>query len=73
MARRKKEPAEPSPIEATSERTRDRHKSRKTVSLPDDLYAELRALAQQNGRPTYWEIRMALRDHLSKHRRPKHP
>jgi len=57
-------------MNATSKtRSADRHKPRRTLSLPPDLYSKLAALAAQNQRPLLWEARIALLRHLEAARR----
>lgn len=60
MARKKKSPAEDPaipPAVQKGERKGSRHGPRNMISLPDDLYAELKAIARSNNRPISWEIR----------------
>jgi len=46
----------------------DRHKPRRTLSLPPDLYAQLAELAAENQRPLLWEARIAILKHLERAR-----
>lgn len=45
-------------------RTADRHVDRNMVSLPGDMYRQLKTLADRNGRPVSWEIRLLIKKHL---------
>jgi predicted DNA-binding protein len=42
----------------------DRHKPRKMVPVPLDLYEAIAELAKKNSRPVSWEIRLAIEDRL---------
>lgn len=44
----------------------DRHKSRRTVALSDEMYEAIQQLANRNKRPVLWEVRLALEEHLRK-------
>jgi hypothetical protein len=41
----------------STEAAGDRHKPRQPIFLPPRLYAQLKALAEQNDRPISWEAR----------------
>lgn len=45
-------------------RTADRHRPRRMVSLSPELHEQLALLADRNGRPLNWEVRLALEAHL---------
>jgi hypothetical protein len=45
---------------------KDRHKPRRTLAIPPEMYAAFAVLAKRNGRPILWEARRALIDHLKK-------
>ncbi len=51
----------------SKDRKRDRHKPRKTLSLPHSLYSALEELAKKNHRPVLWEAKLALENHLAAH------
>lgn len=68
MAKKKPTP-EGAPIPSSDEaargdRSKDRHRPRRTVSVSPELYQALQALADQNGRPLSWEVRRILTEHL---------
>jgi 5-methylcytosine-specific restriction endonuclease McrA len=46
---------------------RDLEANRVVVSVRSDLYEKMRQLANHNGRPVGWEIRLALETHLQRH------
>lgn len=48
-----------------------RHKPRKMVPIPLELYEEAAELAAKGGRPVTWEIRMAIREHIDRTRATK--
>jgi hypothetical protein len=64
MARKKRTEVPPAAESKPKPRTGDRHRPRRTVNLPPELYDQLAVLADRNGRPLNWEIRRALQEHL---------
>ena len=47
-------------------RTTDRHKPRRTISFPLDLYDALSKLAEKNQRPLQWQVHLVLKAALIK-------
>lgn len=69
MGRKKKTPEnndmpQAPEVEAQSDRSKDRHKPRKTVALPPRIHELLQALAEHNTRPLNYELRLAVIAHL---------
>lgn len=56
------------PPAVKDERKGSRHGSRNMISLPDDLYAELKTIARGNNRPVSWEIRSWLWELVRRHK-----
>ena len=49
-------------------RSSDRHAPNRTVRIPETLYRELEELARETERPVHWEARIAIREHIARHR-----
>jgi predicted DNA-binding protein len=54
----------------SNDRSKDRHRPRRMVALDPDLYDRLKALADRNGRPVSWEIRLVLTKHVQENEPP---
>lgn len=50
-----------------ADRTKDRHKGRKSVAVIPTLYAQMAELARDHDRPILWEFRRAVVEHLRRH------
>ena len=59
MARKK-------PTARADESGADRHAQRSMVRVPDDVYQQLKLLAEQNARPVTWELRLIITEALKK-------
>ncbi len=46
-------------------RSADRHKDRHMMAVPGNLHDGLRLIAERNGRPISWELRLLLRKFLA--------
>lgn len=56
MAKKRKPPEEEA-ITPTAPVSKDRHKNRKTLSIPADIHAQLQAMADRYDRPLYRQVR----------------
>lgn len=61
------------PKKPNKSRKNDRHGAHRMVRLPMDLYEAIQTLAEANNRPITWEIRLAIRNHLTDNKKGKQP
>jgi hypothetical protein len=64
MAKKRPQPKKEPAMPPAAARPGSRHKGRKMVAFKGDVYEQLKVLAERNGRPVSWEIRLMSIAHL---------